>query len=418
MMMFDDTLRAFKRDDSSRMRGAVLFMLDMRANASWREAVFHTVGLWVFVLIIFFPIMLERHRVHDAGSVVLDSSTVLVSMLLALGLFLLFRRTLAWPNALRALVLMTGVGAAAILQTAFDFAFTGLIAQNFIESWQDLPRTIQRSYGAAFNYTCVFAVNVALFQLSFARRWSAARDRQLAEARERAQQAQLTALRYQLNPHFLFNTLNSISSLIVTRRNEDAEEMTEKLSNFLRMSLAFDPSELVPVDEELSLAEEYLDIESVRFGKKLQIEFDCEPAAARQLIPGFLVQPLVENAVKHGVARSRGLVTIRISARIADRELRIRIENDRPEIEEEGEQPVPGAGAGVGLCNVRRRLEAVYGDAATLDIGAEPKSFTAEIRIRAVIGRPAAPAAGDDRGRQAPAAGKAWKRDNLEAGAI
>jgi len=356
---------------------------DLKANASWRDAVFHTVGLWLFILLIFLPIMLERHRARDVGSIALDASTILLSMLLALGLFVLYRRTLGLPNLQRLMVLFAGVAAAALAQTAFDSLFTGLVGQNFIDTWQDLPQNMRRRFGAAFNYFCVFAVNVALFQFSFARRWSAARDRQLAEARERAQQAQLTALRYQLNPHFLFNTLNSISSLIVTRRNEDAEAMTEKLSSFLRTSLAFDPSELVAIDEELSLVEEYLDIEAVRFGRKLRVELDCAPEAGRQRIPGFLVQPLVENAVKHGVAPSRDLVTIRITARVTATEVRVRVEND---VAPGAEQEKP-SGAGVGLVNVRRRLEAVYGAAAALVVEPGDRLFAAEIRIpKAVAG--------------------------------
>ncbi|TFI59096.1 histidine kinase [Sphingomonas parva] len=388
-------------------------MHDLKAHASWREAIFHTVGLWLFILLIFLPMMLERHRTRDLASVALDGSAVLLSMLLALGLFALYRRTLGWPNLQRAAILLAGVVAAALAQTLFDYLVTSLVERNFMETWQDLPQNMRRRFGAAFNYFCVFAVNVALFQFAFARRWSAARDRQLAEARERAQQAQLTALRYQLNPHFLFNTLNSISALIVTRRNDDAEEMTEKLSRFLRTSLAFDPSELVPVDEELSLVEEYLDIEAVRFGRKLSIALSCEPAAGGQLIPGFLVQPLVENAVKHGVAPARGLVTIRIAARLEGGMVCIRVENDRVDLPEEESS----AGAGVGLANVRRRLEAVYGAAASLTTDADERLFSAEIRIPASKrdGRTADPA-GDSPAPAAPAAAR--RRDKPKSVAV
>jgi hypothetical protein len=359
---------------------------DLKANASWREAIFHTVGLWVFILLIFLPVTLERGGAgSDTTGMLLVGSAVLLSMLLALGLFVLFRRSLAWPSPVRALALLAGIVAAAFFQTTLDYLLDAVVGHG-VAGWQELPAALRARTGVALNYTLVFAVNVALFQFSFARRWSAARDRQLAEARESAQQAQLTALRYQLNPHFLFNTLNSISSLIVTRRNEEAEEMTEKLSGFLRTSLAFDPSELVAVDEELSLVEEYLDIETVRFGQKLRIELDCEPAAGRQRIPGFLVQPLVENAVKHGVAPSRGLVTLRISARIVANELRIRVANDLVDISDEEK----AVGAGVGLDNVRRRLETVYGAEARLEIDASARCFAAEIRIPRTEDRTAA----------------------------
>ena len=132
------------------------------------------------------------------------------------------------------------------------------------------------------NYILVFGVNMILFHVNYARRAAIQQERQLAEADLAAQQAQLAALRYQLNPHFLFNALNSISALIVTRRNKDAEAMTDKLSGFLRTSLNADPAELIPLDEELALTEEYLDIESVRFGERLNVEVDCAPRPARR----------------------------------------------------------------------------------------------------------------------------------------
>jgi sensor histidine kinase YesM len=228
----------------------------------------------------------------------------------------------------------------------------------------------------------IFGVNMALFQVSFARRAALKQELQLSQARSAAQQAQLAALRYQLNPHFLFNSLNSISALIVTKRNEDAERMTDKLSSFLRTSLNSDPGELIPLEDELSLTEEYLEIESVRFGERLNVNIDCAPGACEALVPSFLVQPLVENAIKHGVAPSREPVSINIHASVQDGELCIRVENC---ITDDAKANRAGVGAsgrtGVGLNNVRRRLEAVYGKSATLEAAPDQESFVATICI-------------------------------------
>jgi LytS/YehU family sensor histidine kinase len=294
-----------------------------------------------------------------------------------MAMFYVFRRTADWPQTWRILVLLGTVFAAAVSNTIFDLVFTDWVAENVESSWNNLQRTLERGYPSALNYTLVFGVNMAFFQLSFARRREFRQERQLVSARTAAQQAQLAALRYQLNPHFLFNTLNSISALIVTRRNEDAERMTDKLSTFLRASLACDPAELVPLEDELALIEEYLDIEAVRFGERLDVAIDCEPEAADALVPGFLVQPLVENAIKYGVAPSREPVTIAITARIMDDALHVTVANGS----REGVGSPRSEGAGVGLVNIRRRLEAVYGKSATLTATPNAHGYTATIII-------------------------------------
>ena len=352
-------------------------MPSARSDARWLEAAALTVALWLFVLLMFLPVIVDRHAGEGWTSIALDASTVLFSMLLAMPLFALFRGTLEWSNGVRLAVLLAAVGAVAITQTLFDIVYTGWVAKNLQASWEALPRNIERGYSAALNYLMVFGVNLALFQVAFSRRWALTKERQLIDAETAAQQAQLAALRYQLNPHFLFNTLNSISALIVTRRNEDAEQMTDKLSHFLRASLNTDPGEMVPLEEELALTEEYLDIEGVRFGERLNVSIQCAPDAGAALVPSFLVQPLVENAIKHGVAPSREPVEIAISAEVEGRDLCIKVENDSVPLVHEARS----SRIGVGLVNVRRRLEAVYGKKATLTTEASRGGFTATICI-------------------------------------
>jgi hypothetical protein len=352
-------------------------MPKLTSTVSWREAILETVALWAFVLLIFLPLIIERHVAHGFDSILIDSSTVLLSMALGLALFALFRATLEWPSTMRAVVLGGAVALTAMFQTGFDFAFTGWVANNLDLSWRDMPLNIQRSYGSLFRYLCIFTINMGLFQLTFSRRWNSLRERQLTDAESTAQQAQLAALRYQLNPHFLFNALNSISALIVTRRNEDAEHMTEKLSGFLRASLAYEPGDLIPLDEELALLDDYLDIESIRFGSKLVVEMDCDPDAGEVRVPVFLIQPLVENAVKHGVAHSKQPVKIAIEADIDGGTLCVTVRNDRVPFEEQEAPRRPG----VGLANVRQRLKAVYGEAASLATEMEERHFCARLCI-------------------------------------
>lgn len=345
--------------------------------ARWREAVLVTVALWLFVLVIYLPVLIDRHRGESWGSIALDGSTIFVSMLFAMPLFWLFRQTAEWPLGKRAIILGCSVVGVAVAQTAFDLLYTGWIAHHLESAWRDLPRSLSRGYVAAFNYVCVFGTNVALFQLLHSRRYEASQARQLADARSAAQQAQLAALRFQLNPHFLFNTLNAISAMIVTRRNEEAEAMTDKLSSFLRASLGSDPMELVPLEQELSLIEDYLEIEAIRFGERLDIEIDCSSEACDVRIPSFLLQPLVENAIKYGVAPSREPVLIRVTGRREGDELIVRVEDDG----RASGVAVKSGGAGVGLDNVRRRLKALYGDAASLTAGPVTPGFTATIRM-------------------------------------
>jgi sensor histidine kinase YesM len=196
-----------------------------------------------------------------------------------------------------------------------------------------------------------------------------------AEARSQANRAKLSALRYQLNPHFLFNTLNSISSLVVTRRNEDAEMMIARLSEFLRTTLASDPNAAQTLEGELETIDAYLGLERIRFGDRLEVAIDCPPDLRDAQLPHFLLQPLVENAVKHGLAPSDAAVTIGISARAQGSELLIAVENDV------AAGDAAAKGAGVGLRNVRERLEAVYGERGRLETMQREAGFIAIVRL-------------------------------------
>ena len=131
-------------------------------------------------------------------------------------------------------------------------------------------------------------------------------DQRAAVFAREAQEAQLRALRYQINPHFLFNTLNSLSSLVLTKRTETAEQMLMNLSTFFRATLSADPTADVPLEEEIKLQRLYLDIEQIRFPDRLTVEIDVPDELLDARVPVLILQPVIENAVKYGVARSRG----------------------------------------------------------------------------------------------------------------
>ena len=174
-----------------------------------------------------------------------------------------------------------------------------------------------------------------------------------------AKDAQLRALRYQVNPHFLFNTLNSLSSLTMAGRQAEAEAMIIGLSTFLRSTLSLDPAADVSLTDEITLQRRYLDIERVRFPERLHVEERVPESLAEAQVPALILQPLVENAIKHGVAPGSGPVTLSILAAEVDGMLELTVENNGA-----GTMRSAAKGTGVGIANVCARLTARHGDAA------------------------------------------------------
>lgn len=204
---------------------------------------------------------------------------------------------------------------------------------------------------------------------------------QLAERRgERfrtaAKAAELRSLRYQVNPHFLFNTLNSLSSLVMTGKTERAEEMIQAMSNFYRHSLADDTTADVRLEDEFALQQHYLDIEMLRFPERLRVRFELPPALASCRVPGMILQPLVENAVKYGVAPVNRPVSIVVSADEEFDRLVLRVTDDGPGVPK-GTKP----GFGIGLANVRDRIEARFGHDATITSGPVEDGYVSELRL-------------------------------------
>jgi hypothetical protein len=220
----------------------------------------------------------------------------------------------------------------------------------------------------------LFAAAVSLLLTQFELR---KRDQRLARAELTAQQAQLAMLRLQLNPHFLFNSLNALSSLVVTGENARAERMIGLITGFLRSSLVANPREEVTVADELASISDYLEIELVRFEDRLTVEFRCPGELRDALMPSHVLQPIVENAIKHGVARTRNPVRVTIEVAAAGRsDLQIRVSDDAGAIVG-GTAP---AGTGTGLANVRERL-AIFHEQASLAHGPSAQGYEVTIRL-------------------------------------
>ena len=212
-----------------------------------------------------------------------------------------------------------------------------------------------------------------------------------------ATSAQLAMLRYQLNPHFLFNTLNSISTLVLLKQTAPANAMLTRLSSFLRHTLVTEPGGKVTVEQEVEMLKLYLDIERMRFEDRLQTDFRIEPGAGDACIPSMLLQPLVENAIKYGVSPQEEGATISLVAQIAGSRLRVTVTDTGPGIHhtvrpEGGSQGgIPDGmlersrrttSTGVGLANIRDRLAQAYGDDHRFEIRSpDSGGFTVNIEI-------------------------------------
>jgi len=313
----------------------------------------------------------------DSPSIAIYAVAAVCGLTLSTVLRYCYRAIWRWPMAVRvgtALVLCYAVGG--IWQVAKN-----LIVKHFMP--EDMHLT-PGFLGYFEGITASFYILVTWSGLYFGIKWYQllqAESEKVLRISAMAHQAQLKMLRYQLNPHFLFNTLNAVSTLILERDTERANAMVTRLSTFLRYSLDSDPIGKVTLDQEIAALRLYLDIEHVRFGERLRFEIDATADARRARIPSLLLQPLVENAVKYAIARSERGGTIELSARVGRDGLEIDLADDGPGM------PGLANGAtleprGVGIANTRDRLHEMYGAAQRFEIENAPGGgLVARIRI-------------------------------------
>ena len=336
-----------------------------------RQVLALTLGVWAFHIIVcgtLLDLLPDYPGGWDAHAARVVSS--LLAMMMCLAMHAILRRHRAVTFAFLAVVLASMIPLA-VLQTWIGAHVFNLFAPE-LQGEASRASTYVFDY---FGYQWVFFTWGALYVgLSHAQEVRA-RDRRLAEVETQAQQAQLTALKLQINPHFLFNTLNTIAGLVALGRKEETETTMQNLSQFLRYTLANAPSRFASVDEEVGMLQRYLRIEQIRFSDRLHVSYRIDAECARAMLPSLALLPLVENAIKHGLGESEQGITIEIGARREGEHLAIWVENGA------GEAKIKRDGLGIGLENVRQRLAVLFGGEASLEAYPVPNGWRASLRL-------------------------------------
>jgi hypothetical protein len=372
--------------------------------SDWPLAVKSILGFW---LVYYMTVVARAFLTQDPGTILLNRSlTLLIGVVLTVGIYVVFA-LFARQASVKGRIL---IGAVASFVAAASEAGLLIAADRFLEKPQEEMRFTSREGHAVvetgntmriertgqspliitwprinqlhrwdqFRYAAdstvtwffFFAAWSAFYMAMLAQAQALGVQRRLADAESAAQAAQVRALRYQVNPHFLFNTLNSLSSLVMTGRTDRAEAMLLALSTFFRTSLSLDPTADVTLAEEIDLQRLYLDIEKARFPDRLHVEIVVPQEVEQAKLPTLILQPIVENAIKYGVSKSRKAVVLRIEAQhLGDGRMVLEVSN---RLKHGGKDELPAAtheGTGLGLANVCHRLEARFGTRASCRFG-------------------------------------------------
>jgi signal transduction histidine kinase len=275
----------------------------------------------------------------------------------------------------------------AILMTGFlSLVFSTIEVIGHVQLYDPFwsPRGIEFFSNAMFD-TYVLLTWTALYFIIHYYLLLEAETRKALEAAAQAQKAQINMLRYQLNPHFLFNTLNAISTLVLDKDTKAASGMLNRLSKFLRYTLVHQSTQKMSVEKEVEALKLYLDIEKVRFGDRLNIIWNVDDAARLALVPSLILQPIIENAIKHAIAKKENGGTIEVSAQEEISQgasmLSLNVCDDGYGLPE-GEVEVNEQSAGVGLQNTRERLKQLYGDGFVFELeNNQPSGLLVTIKI-------------------------------------
>jgi signal transduction histidine kinase len=291
-----------------------------------------------------------------------------IGFVLSLGLRQLYRRLLRRDLSLAQMLVVTVV-ASYVVSLPWTAAYN-IVDARIVEALglraapiDSIPRLFS---GSVYHAFALLAWSVFYFAIKHYER--------SVRAESLAHQARLQALRYQLHPHFLFNTLNAISTLVVDRRNAEAGKMIARLSDFLRMTLDRPDVEEVPLADEIEFVRRYLEIEQVRFGQRLAVTIDVDDDAWTARVPALVLQPLVENAIRHAVAPREQGGHVTIEARAVDGRLHLAVADDGPGLNGNGN------GTGIGLANTRERLQQLYGPAHHFEL-VNGKGLRTEIEL-------------------------------------
>ena len=241
-----------------------------------------------------------------------------------------------------------------------------------------MPEGIQYLSAILLDFSVLGAWSALYYGINFYILVEEQRD-QLVQLEGQASSAQLAMLRYQLNPHFLFNTLNSISTLVLLKQTDRANAMLSRLSSFLRYTLVNETSGTVRLAQEVETLKLYLDIEKMRFEDRLRTQFDIDPLAADGQLPSLLLQPLVENAVKYAVTPKEEGADIVVRARRIGNRVHITVSDSGPGSDENGVRSVTSTG--VGLANIKDRLSQAYGGDHRFETRSSADGFAVTIDI-------------------------------------
>ena len=307
--------------------------------------------------------------------IVAKSTLALMGLVVSLGLRALYR--VAGRGASVGRLLVISVAASylfAIPWTVGDNLLDVVLSPWLLGREVHYGSALQLLRGTVYNAFILLAWSMIYFGVRHQHELAETRERAL-RAESLAHQARLSALRFQLNPHFLFNAMNAVSTLVVEQRNAEANRMLSRLADFLRLTLEDAGRAETTLADELVYVRAYLEIEQVRFGERLRVRYDVPDDALLAELPPLILQPLVENAVKHAVAPRREGGTIAISAQLAGSRVRVAVRDDGPGLTSD-------SSVGVGLANVRARLEELYGERAELRLErGEPGGLSAVIEL-------------------------------------
>jgi hypothetical protein len=326
-------------------------------------------GAWTLfvLLVLFFNAAVYGMQVdwtHLKG----NSVIVLTAALFSVGQRGLLVRGTRKPLGQQVLLAVLLVFVSALL---FEFAHR-LIVSVLWTKWDPLLSDVPKVAAISLFWIAPFAIwvagNLVLLREGEIRR----RDRRMATLQEQAREAEIRALRYQINPHFLYNTLNTVATLILDRRNDAAEAAVLRLSDFFRASLAQPPTQDVRLGDEIALQQLYLSIEQLRFEEALHVSIDLPPDLIDAIVPNLILQPLVENALKHAVPTPDKPLRLRIAATRQGERILI-------EVADNGVGDAGAKGFGIGLANVADRLRTRFGESATLSRHKGADGFRAQL---------------------------------------
>jgi len=340
---------------------------------------------WLLYGIIYYLIF-YAHRDLDMANTIGFTITYVVAFLVTLVMRKIYQN-LDYHN--RSILDVAGI----VIVTSVVFAVIWLYFDRFIsyplyefdEYSKFLSKiTTRNNIGMIFwNSFILFTWSTLYFLINFWREWNE-QVRRLEKAELLAHSAQLQMLRYQLNPHFLFNSLNSIRALILEDKNK-AREMVSELAELLRYSLVSNKNGDVPLSEEITAIKHYFAIEKKRFEDNLVVEFDVDSLAEDYPIPSFLIHPLVENAVKYGMKTSEMPLKIGITAKVKDSTLTVLVRNSGNWLKEDDPSRSKPVGTGTGLRNVKERLENRFPGKYELSNFEEDDSVVVKIMISRMV---------------------------------